>query len=86
MGHRYCHVVAMDAIFFREKTKQYEMASVDRELLKAYTSFYPQGKEAGYRFPIATGNWGCGAFNGDKELKGKIWFKKFSITRIMFNV
>ena len=67
----------MDAIYFREKTKQYQKKNVHRELLKAYTSFYPYGKEAGYRFPIATGNWGCGAFNGDKELKGRNVLRNF---------
>ncbi len=46
------------------------MKNVDRELLKAYTSFFPQGKGLNYEFGIATGNWGCGAFNGDRQLKG----------------
>ena len=74
----------MDAIFFREKTKQYEMANVDRELLKAYTSFYPQVERSEYHYPIATGNWGCGAFNGDKELKGRNGFRNFRVDD-MFN-
>ncbi len=69
-GRRWCHVVAMDAILFRDKLVQYQMKNVERELLKAYTSFFPQGKGLNYEFGIATGNWGCGAFNGDRELKG----------------
>jgi hypothetical protein len=60
----------MDAICFRDKLIQYQMKNVDRELLKAYTSFFPQGKGLNYEFGIATGNWGCGAFNGDRQLKG----------------
>jgi poly(ADP-ribose) glycohydrolase len=60
----------MDAIYFHDPSKQFEMANVERELLKAYTSFYPIGKGSNYDFAIATGNWGCGAFNGDKQLKG----------------
>jgi hypothetical protein len=60
----------MDAIFFREPSTQYHIKNVDRELLKAYTSFRPLGKGVDYEFGIATGNWGCGAFNGDRQLKG----------------
>ncbi|CAF3767930.1 unnamed protein product [Rotaria sordida] len=69
---RWCHVVAMDAIYFRNPSDQYQMKAVDRELLKAYTSFSPLGKGSDYEFGIATGNWGCGAFNGDKQLKAII--------------
>ena len=60
----------MDAIFFRDASKQYDMGCVDRELLKAYTSFRPLGQGPDHEFGITTGNWGCGAFNGDKQLKG----------------
>ncbi len=69
----------MDAIFFRDKTIQYEMKKVERELLKAYTSFYPQGRGSHYEFGIATGNWGCGAFNGDRQLKGIKSYVKIQI-------
>jgi len=60
----------MDAIFFRDPSTQYHMKNVERELLKAYTSFRPLGNGPDYEFGIATGNWGCGAFNGDRQLKG----------------
>jgi poly(ADP-ribose) glycohydrolase len=60
----------MDAIFFRDPSTQYQMENVDRELLKAYTSFRPQEQEPTSACPITTGNWGCGAFNGDRQLKG----------------
>ena len=64
----------MDAIFFRDPIVQYNMKYVKRELIKAYTSFYPQTMkfERTNMFGIATGNWGCGAFNGIRQLKGKI--------------
>lgn len=62
----------MDAIFFRNPSTQYEMKNIDRELIKAYTSFLPvDGTGPNDRFGIATGNWGCGAFNGEKQLKGR---------------
>ncbi|CAF2085662.1 unnamed protein product [Rotaria magnacalcarata] len=71
-GRLWCHVVAMDAIYFQNPSTQYHMKSIERELLKAYTSFRPLGQDAGSRFGIATGNWGCGAFNGDRQLKAII--------------
>ena len=44
----------MDAIFFRDRSTQYRMENIERELLKAYTSFHPLGKEPDYEFGIAT--------------------------------
>ena len=62
----------MDAVYFRDRTVQYEMTYVARELIKAYSAFRPRSSSTGAEnlFGIATGNWGCGAFNGDKEMKG----------------
>lgn len=67
------HLVAMDAIYFTEPQKQFEMQSIDRELKKAYTAFRYSDETASKKqvFPIVTGNWGCGAFNGNRELKGR---------------
>ncbi len=50
------------------------MKYIKRDLIKAFTGFYSQGKTRSSSFPIATGNWGCGAFNGDRQLKGKYSF------------
>ncbi len=46
------------------------MKYVKRELIKAFTGFHSRGLTPNDAFPIATGNWGCGAFNGDRQLKG----------------
>ena len=74
----------MDAIYYRNRNEQYTIPNIDRELTKAYASFKPLKKDNEYKFPIATGNWGCGAFNGDKYLKGKVHFVK--IDRKMFDL
>ncbi|CAF3952122.1 unnamed protein product [Rotaria sp. Silwood1] len=64
----------MDAIYFRHPSTQYDMKCINRELIKAYTCFHPRKVAATQEilFGIATGNWGCGAFNGDKQLKAII--------------
>jgi len=75
-GRKWCHLVAMDAIYFRHASMQYDMKCADRELIKAYTGFRPLGNGPDYEFGIATGNWGCGAFNGDRQLKGITFYVK----------
>lgn len=72
-GRRRCHVVAMDASYFSKKALQFKKDMVDRELQKAYAAFLPLHSAGDFRYPIATGNWGCGAFNGDRELKGRVF-------------
>ena len=71
-GRRSTQVVAIDAIRFNHnKTDdQFKRHFFERELNKAYVGF-----ECGQFDPnsaIATGNWGCGAFNGDLYLKAII--------------
>lgn len=71
-GRRWCHLVAMDAMYFDKPIEQYDMRCVNRELIKAFASFRPRKTKVKSEelFGIATGNWGCGAFNGNKQLKG----------------
>ena len=69
-GRKWCHLLAIDAIYFKDPSKQYSMECTDRELLKAYTGFHPHARGPQYEFGIATGSWGCGAFHGDRQLKG----------------
>lgn len=64
-------IVAIDAIKFKNEQQQFEMRNVDRELNKAYCGFKPRVQAQCY-LPVATGNWGCGAFNGDIKLKALI--------------
>lgn len=66
----YTDIVAIDALKFRYLKVQFQENNINRELCKSYTGFASQ--VLGQRFPvIATGNWGCGAFGGDKQLKCK---------------
>jgi hypothetical protein len=59
-------MIAIDAMpFGRQKLRQYERAMIDRELHKAHVGFAD-----GDWTRVATGHWGCGAFGGDKYLKG----------------
>jgi len=61
-------IVAMDAIDFKNKEgAQYSREAIDRELVKASIAFK---LHAGQQpLPILTGNWGCGAFRGNPQLK-----------------
>ena len=61
-------ILAIDAIpFGNDKHKQFHMAPLLRELTKCRAGLsYPGAK------PFATGNWGCGVYGGDTQLKAVI--------------
>lgn len=67
-GNITVQTVAIDAIRFVGSMNQFESGMINRELLKAFAGFYEPSAEAP-KTRISTGNWGCGAFNGDKQLK-----------------
>ena len=68
-------IVAIDAIPFMYSSSevQFQKQSILRELNKAYCGFshLVTGDDAstGTCVSVATGNWGCGAFGGNKEMK-----------------
>lgn len=68
-------IVAIDATpyGFSSSESQFQLQDVSRELNKAYSGFthsLSQDKpNSGEMAAVATGNWGCGAFGGDKRLK-----------------
>ena len=71
-GRRQTQLVAIDALVFKAKPQEQFSARLRlRELNKAYCGFHccdPPGPSGA--FPaVATGNWGCGAFGGNIELK-----------------
>jgi len=57
------YIIAIDAL--KKPNPQYSRELILRELNKAYIGFqmFPEV------LSIATGNWGCGAFGGDFQLK-----------------
>ena len=67
-------IVAIDAIPQGYVDQdEFDTDTLVRELYKAYCGFSftiaGDDRGAGKMRPVATGNWGCGAFGGDKELK-----------------
>ena len=59
-------IVAIDAIKFKYKDpEQFHQTKIDREIFKAYTGFSTVQSNS----KIVTGGWGCGAYNGDFDLK-----------------
>ncbi|KAL3285060.1 hypothetical protein HHI36_019184 [Cryptolaemus montrouzieri] len=69
-GRRQTTVVVMDATCFFKEEKQYLPHEILRELGKAYAGFHCN--HADNLAPVATGNWGCGAFQGNAKLKSLI--------------
>uniref|UniRef100_A0A7S1WGI5 poly(ADP-ribose) glycohydrolase n=1 Tax=Alexandrium catenella TaxID=2925 RepID=A0A7S1WGI5_ALECA len=74
------HIVAFDALVFPGKT-QYEEPRILRELVKAHAaSLGDLAEDAGERCRcFATGNWGCGVFGGDPQLKALIQWLAASV-------
>ncbi|KAJ1091696.1 hypothetical protein NDU88_004813 [Pleurodeles waltl] len=67
---RCIEIVAIDAIRFRDPRDQFTRASIERDLNKAYCGFLVGSFLPQQNVSVATGNWGCGAFNGHPKMKG----------------
>ena len=60
-------ITAVDAsVMHKRSGQQFSRDVIKREILKAYTGFCLQTEETNQ---IITGNWGCGAFEGDTRVK-----------------
>lgn len=75
-------ITAIDAVSFppAQIYRQFSREYVLRELNKAYIGFMPNEADESKAWRIATGHWGCGAFNGDKHLKALIQWMAASET------
>ncbi|XP_060525028.1 poly(ADP-ribose) glycohydrolase isoform X2 [Cylas formicarius] len=66
-GRRRTSICVIDATRFHKPQDQFHSSLILKELNKAYVGFSSREKEN--LAPVATGNWGCGAFRGSKKLK-----------------
>ena len=81
-GRRLTEVVAIDAHVFHCYSDQFRHVALKRELDKAYCGFFDPLKRERFLLPaVATGNWGCGAFGGDKHLKALLQIMAASVAR-----
>ncbi|KAJ3021810.1 hypothetical protein HKX48_007693 [Thoreauomyces humboldtii] len=74
-GRLRTEIVAIDALYFgrSDVEDQYLRHAIVRELSKAWIGFMPAANSnLSATSKIATGNWGCGAFNGDPHVKALI--------------
>uniref|UniRef100_H3HE74 PARG catalytic Macro domain-containing protein n=1 Tax=Phytophthora ramorum TaxID=164328 RepID=H3HE74_PHYRM len=81
---RKCVIVGIDATDYGSARveRQYTRGHVWRDLVKAYAGFaYPDAHDGERCWPVATGNWGCGVFRGDRELKFLIQWLAASLRR-----
>ena len=63
-------LTAIDALNYRDPKSQYEECNIRRDLNKAFSGFYKNAIGEGKQ--IVTGNWGCGAYKGNPQLKSII--------------
>ncbi|TDH71173.1 hypothetical protein CCR75_006327 [Bremia lactucae] len=69
---RECIIVGIDATNYCNlcKEHQYSRKYIFRDFMKAFAGFaYPDIHNKNCSWPVATGNWGCGVFQGDREVK-----------------
>ncbi|GLE10442.1 hypothetical protein PINS_up022543 [Pythium insidiosum] len=81
-------VVGIDALCFggRSFTEQFSARCITRDLVKAFAGF-ALPTESTAAWPVASGNWGCGVFGGDPELKFLIqWLAATAASRSLVYV
>ncbi|VDM31611.1 unnamed protein product [Hydatigera taeniaeformis] len=63
-------ITAIDALHFARRAPQFEGEYIRRELDKAYCGFTNLlSPHRGLPNVVVSGHWGCGVYNGDRELK-----------------
>ncbi|KAG0054671.1 hypothetical protein BGZ83_010691 [Gryganskiella cystojenkinii] len=95
MSRRMTEICAIDAIPFKSRVSrlnQFEKYAILREFNKSLVGYRPSihlrdsASVEPVTRPIATGNWGCGAFGGDQQLKFVIQWMAASVLRQQGNV
>lgn len=71
-GRKLSHIVAVDALPFRNPYMQFEEKLIRRDVNKAFCGFYRDPANEKKGVPVAGGFWGCGAFGGFNKLKALI--------------
>lgn len=71
-GRMLCTVVAIDALSLRSPNQQYNVDNIIRESNKAYAGFLNMDVSNDNLSAVATGNWGCGVYRGNPQLKALI--------------
>jgi poly(ADP-ribose) glycohydrolase len=74
----YTDILAIDALCFRYPKMQFNESKVLRELIKCYSGFKTNSSTSNLP-AVSTGNWGCGVYRGDRQLKCIISILKFKI-------
>lgn len=76
-------IFAFDALHFKHgsEDQQFRPELIHRELFKSFVAFKPPPATDVIAPPVATGNWGCGVFLGDKDLKAAIQLLAAAETR-----
>ncbi len=76
-------IFAFDALHFEHgsEDQQFRPELIQRELFKSFVAFKPPPATDAIAPPLATGNWGCGVFLGDKDLKAVIQLMAAAETR-----
>eukprot|EP01084_Bolivina_argentea_P119215 211397_1 len=65
-----CVIVGIDALHLYNAKRQVEINFMMREIVKSYVGYSISNNDIGHEMNIiSTGNWGCGIFRGDPQLK-----------------
>ncbi|KAI6657703.1 Poly(ADP-ribose) glycohydrolase-like [Oopsacas minuta] len=81
LARRKTYVTAIDALVVRKYSDQFRPYALRRELDKALAGLLQGDFDTDSCLAVATGNWGCGAFGGDKSLKSVIQLMSAAVTR-----
>ena len=75
-------LIGIDAIHFSNPKKQSKIDYMLREMIKCYVGYSIPNKWIGDDIKnVSTGNWGCGIFNGDPQLKAILQWISITLSK-----